>query len=44
VYLAGKRKEKSRLEVLKDIGSALEEIGKMNDSAVSILKNLVENN
>ena len=44
VYLAGKRKEKSRLEVLKDIGSALEEIGKMNDSAVSILKNLEENN
>ena len=44
VYLAGKRKEKSRLEVLKDIGSALEEIGKMNDSVVSILKNLEENN
>jgi len=44
VYLAGKRKEKSRLEVLKDIGSALEEIGKMNDSVVSILRNLEENN
>ena len=44
VYLAGKRKEKSRLEVLKDIGSALEEIGKMNDSVVSILRNLKENN
>ena len=44
VYLAGKRKEKSRLEVLKDICSALEEIGKMNDSTVSILKNLEENN
>ena len=44
VYLAGKRKGNSRLEVLKDIGFALEEIGKMNDSVVSILRNLEENN
>ena len=44
VYLAGKRKGNSRLEVLKDIGFALEEIGKMNDSVVSILRDLEGNN
>ena len=40
VYLAGNRNGKSRLEVLKDIGAALEEIGKMNDLVISILTNL----
>ena len=44
VYLAGNRNGKSRLEVLKDIGAALEEIGKMNDLVISILRDLEKNN
>ena len=40
VYLAGNKKGRTRFEVLKDIGAALEEIGKMNDLVISILRNL----
>ena len=40
VYLAGNRNGKFRAEVLKDIGAALEEIGKMNDLVISILRDL----
>ena len=40
VFTAGKRSEKSRSEVIKDIGNSLKEAGKLNDDIEKVLKKL----
>jgi len=44
VYLAGKKNEKTRIEILQDIRSDLEGMDKMNELVISILSNLEKNN
>ena len=44
IYLAGKRAEKSRMEVIADIKESLKSAGKLDDSAATILANLESEN
>ena len=40
IYTVGKRSEKSRINVINDIRSALEESGKLDDSSKKVLDEL----
>ena len=40
IFTAGKRAEKTRLEVISDIRNSLEEANKIDESIKNILKNL----
>jgi hypothetical protein len=40
IFTAGKRAEKSRMEVITDIRESLKSAGKLNDSIAAILANL----
>jgi hypothetical protein len=44
IYTAGKRAEKSRMEVITDIRDSLKNAGKLDDSTATILANLDRNN
>ena len=40
IYTAGKRSEKSRMEVITDIRESLKSAGKLDESTAAILANL----